>query len=238
MDLRKKISSLDSSDVIFWLLEQTCCGIEQLQSLYISQGVDFCRRAQAALDNPNILYDSTQSTEYLNLVRQVELQSLDQLYGLSKQKPGKSLSFCPSLAKFNQELATLRAQFKDVGTAVQSIALQEVEQERETEHEVENVREVQKQLHFNPHKFVSLHQDILVFAKTGRLMADSGGVDLAFDSLRKHTDLGSKYAVCSGATCSKLYVSSEFSRTVDQPIGRGYDNFQVNLHSPSFVHRN
>jgi hypothetical protein len=56
LDLRKKSSEdkIDSYDVVCWLLEQTCSGIEQLQPLYYSQGIDFCRRTQAALSYPDI----------------------------------------------------------------------------------------------------------------------------------------------------------------------------------------
>jgi hypothetical protein len=40
---------------ICWLLDNSCDSIEQLQPLYHSQGIDFCRRTQAALDNPDYL---------------------------------------------------------------------------------------------------------------------------------------------------------------------------------------
>lgn len=55
LDLRKNSEgTIDSYDVVCWLLEQTCSGIEQLQPLYYSQGIDFCRRTQAALSHPDI----------------------------------------------------------------------------------------------------------------------------------------------------------------------------------------
>ena len=50
LDVRQKMSGdpITSYDVVHWLLEQTCVQIEQLQPLYISQGNDFCRRAQVS----------------------------------------------------------------------------------------------------------------------------------------------------------------------------------------------
>lgn len=50
LDVRQKKSgdSINSYDVVHWLLEQTCVQIEQLQPLYISQGNDFCRRAHVS----------------------------------------------------------------------------------------------------------------------------------------------------------------------------------------------
>lgn len=49
LDLREKSpgDKIDASDVVSWLLEQTCRSNEQLQHLYLAQGYDFCRRMQA-----------------------------------------------------------------------------------------------------------------------------------------------------------------------------------------------
>jgi hypothetical protein len=48
LDLRKKTpeSFIDSFDVVCWLFEESCSGIEQLQPMYFSQGTDYCLRAQ------------------------------------------------------------------------------------------------------------------------------------------------------------------------------------------------
>jgi hypothetical protein len=123
--------SIDSSDMIHWLLEQTCDGIEQLQPLYFSQGVDFCR-TQAASDNPNFLIDTHQHDILLGVLRHPERQTLAQLYGPSVQSkpPSTSRTWLPEVAAFIKELDTLRKDFQDTGSAVHGSALQEVEQER------------------------------------------------------------------------------------------------------------
>src|SRR5438552_681114 len=71
---------IDSYDVICWLLQQTCDGIEQLQPLYYSQGADFCRRTQAAVNNPDFLRDTDQRATYLSALRQLERNTLEELY--------------------------------------------------------------------------------------------------------------------------------------------------------------
>ena len=78
---------IDSHDVIVWLLEQTCCSIEQLQPLYISQGIDFCRRRLAAekYEFAEGKYDDTachsdHAKEYLKVLAQPERYSLEELY--------------------------------------------------------------------------------------------------------------------------------------------------------------
>lgn len=75
----------DSSHVVTWLLEQTCCANEQLQNLYLAQGMDFCRRTDAQWKNAKFLSDSSHREAYLNIIQQPERQTLEQMYG-SKQK--------------------------------------------------------------------------------------------------------------------------------------------------------
>jgi hypothetical protein len=71
LDLRGKSKGerIDSYDVICWLLEQTCRGIEQLQPLYYAQGMDFCRRTQASLDNSDFLANEVHREAYLSSIR-------------------------------------------------------------------------------------------------------------------------------------------------------------------------
>ena len=232
LDLRRGQirESIDSQDVVCWLLEQTCAGIEQLQPLYYSQGADYCRRVQAAVKHPDVLKDAEQREAYLNVLRQTERQSLEQLYTpKSSTKGHKSITFSNSrIADFMKDLETRRKGFQDTGLAVHGSALQEVEQEREVAFEVESVREVQKPVHFIPCTFMGLHKDIASFARTGRLLPDSSAYRMAFAAL-KRTALGEKHGVDVGNTSGRLYVSAEFLKTVQFPAGRPQDSFQVSL---------
>ncbi|TVY94359.1 hypothetical protein LAWI1_G000351 [Lachnellula willkommii] len=230
LDVRQKKSgdSINSHDVVHWLLEQTCVQIEQLQPLYISQGNDFCRRAQAALQNAEFLIDEEQRKSYLATLRQYEQQTLEQLYGVNqkvKQPASSASKVSGALAAFDKELKFQRKSFQDSGHAVHGSALQEVEQEREVAFEVENVREVQKPVHFQPFAFPSLHRDLVSFVKTGRMAADSAAYEDAFKLLRR-TSVGRKHRVSSDGTAFKLYVSTEFTKTVKFPTDRSFDNFQ------------
>jgi hypothetical protein len=174
---------ITSTEAIRWLLEQTCIAIEQYQPLYHSQGVEFCRRTQAALDNSDFIMNPNQRKDYLSAVRQVEQQTLKQLYGLGSRarSPMSFTKPSPQITTFLKGLDSIKQSFQDTGVAVHASALQEVEQEREVAYEVEAVREVQKQVYFDPFKFPgTLHKDIENFAKTGRLTADSSGYEHAF----------------------------------------------------------
>lgn len=232
LDLRKNKFSdkIDSHDVICWLLEQTCDGIEQLQPLYFSQGVDFCRRTQAASEYSSFLTETDQRDAYLGVLQQREIQTLKQLYE-PKMKPKPviiSQSSSPGIGAYMRELNSLRRGFQDTGGAVHGSALQEVEQEREVAFEVEAVRELQKPVHYLPLAFSGLHKDILGFVKTGRLAAASAGYEQAFVTLRR-TALGLKYGISSEATASKLFVSTEFTKTIRLTQDRANDNFLVSL---------
>lgn len=231
LDLRNKRPNdlIDSYDVICWLLEQTCSGIEQIQPLYFSQGTDFCRRQQAALDNPDRLVHSDQRDAYLSVLRQTEQQTLAQLYKprLKSKSAKASEFFSPQVAAFTKELYSRKEGFQDTGNAVHGSALQEVEQEREVAFEVEAVREVQRPVHYSPLSFPGfLHKDVLTFVKTGRLAAGYEGYEHAFVALRR-TALGLKHGISSEASAAKLFVSKEFTRTVSMPAGRPNDNFLV-----------
>ena len=82
LDFRNKRHGdlLDSSDVVCWLLEQTCNGNEQLQQLYLVQGAEFCRRTHAAWEYSDFLTDLAHRTAYLQVLQQPEQQTLEQLY--------------------------------------------------------------------------------------------------------------------------------------------------------------
>ncbi|KAH8810980.1 hypothetical protein F5884DRAFT_897492 [Xylogone sp. PMI_703] len=231
LHLRKKTNrdAIDSHDVIRWILEQTCEGIEQLQPLYYSQGSDFCRRMQAAIDNPDFLVDSEQRSAYLGVLKQKEQQTLQQLYQPRTKSKSKfiasELPTSPKLVQFTKELEIRRKAFQDTGNAVHSSALQEVEQEREVAFEVEAIREVQKPVHYSPLSFRGLHKDIVIFVNTGRLAVDSAAYEEWLVAVRR-TNLGQKYGIKSDATASKLYVSTEFTRTLSLSSARLRDNFQ------------
>ncbi|RYP67972.1 hypothetical protein DL769_005619 [Monosporascus sp. CRB-8-3] len=137
--MKKDTEKVDSKDVIYWLLNNTCNHLESLQPLFYAQGVDFCNRMQAAVDFPDFLEDDEQRAAYVAAIRQTERQTLQQLYAPQTKVKAKltGMRSDPQIAKFTRELENRRKEFQDTGQAVHASALQEVEQEREIEYEVE-----------------------------------------------------------------------------------------------------
>ncbi|KAI0977550.1 hypothetical protein F4678DRAFT_455700 [Xylaria arbuscula] len=218
---------LDSSHVICWLLEQTCRANKDLQPLYAAQGLDFCRRTDAASRYCNFLADKEQCQRLLQVLQQAERQTLEQMYG------GASVSSLPVATEHitAPQLQGFAAQLRRIcskSAAVQTGALEEVEQEREVQVQVEQERQVQKPPRYEALAFPGLHPTIAHFACTGVLETrpsthEDCGVEQALVCMAR-SNVGRRYGVRK--TGSRLFVSKEFGKTV--VFGKGesvVDNF-------------
>ena len=108
-----------------------------------------------------------------------------------------------------------------------SSALEEVEQEREVEFQVEEVREVQKALHYEAHAFPGIHPAISSFVSTGRLCG-AVGYEHVFDAVSR-TSMGQRFGIVG--TGSRLFASVEFMKTIKTGKGGLIDNFLVSSSS-------
>ena len=219
-------STLDSADVISWLLEQTCNLNEQHLLLYFSQGMDFCKRTDAFWRNPNSLQNPEQRENYLNAIKQREQLGLEDLYK-PRYPNDRSIVHTlksPQLCHFTEVLRGKRP-ISCASDSVVGSVLEQVEQEREIAHEVEQVREVEKPIHFQALPVRKLDPGVWNFAMSGNI-PDPCNFDTAFASMRK-TELGVRYGL-SETTCSpRLFVSPEYPRTVRTAKCRPNDNFLV-----------
>ncbi|KAI0600730.1 hypothetical protein F4775DRAFT_48634 [Biscogniauxia sp. FL1348] len=205
---------IDSSHVISWLLEQTCRTNEDMQNLYIAQGIDFCRRTDAVWRNPQFLTHVDHREKLLRVLQQPERQTLEQLYGgdLARMAGSMGQMSAPKLQGFREQLIRPAT----TSTIFRAGALEIVEQERENQVQVEQVRQLQKRPDFEALTFPGPHPAILKFVRTGLLdttMLSQGscGIEHAFSCIAR-TTLGKRFGV--RATTSKLYVSKEFGRTI------------------------
>lgn len=220
-------SYIDSSHVLCWLLEQTCRANEHLQNLYLAQGMDFCRRTSAQWKNAKFLIKNRHREAYLSVIQHPERQSLEQLYGAVTDTHANSVADMPSteLKGFVVELNKQRRAAKGYGIPIHSSVLEEVEQEREVEFQIEQVRQVQKRTHYKALIFPGLHAAVSCFAQTGDLTGGYG-YEHVCDTLARMS-IGQKYNV--SRTTSRLFVSTEFIRTVELGKHIPNDNFLVSL---------
>ncbi|KAI0116284.1 hypothetical protein GGR51DRAFT_312844 [Nemania sp. FL0031] len=208
LGLEKRI---DSSHVVSWLLERTCRSVEDLQGLYVAQGIDFCQRTDAIWHYQK----SATKQQLLQVLKQPERKTLTELYGPSLE--GSSISLENNLAssRLRSFMDRLALTSKDQQGGIQTGALEEVEQERQVEAQIEQVRQVQKRKQYAACKFPGMHQEILQFAKTGKLeslQSTQPGFKHAFAFVGE-TTIGKRFSVHE--TNSKLFVSGEFSKTVE-----------------------
>lgn len=229
---------IDSADVVTWLLDQTCVTNTELQHLHFAQGTDFCRRIQAAEHYNMFLTNHEHQKAYMGVLRQAEQQTLEQLYqprvlqdisdtstdASSSSSDITSLPLRGKIAMFMQELKERRKNATH-GSNSSTLALEEVEQEREVAFEIEEEREVQRPRVMEALEFPGLHYSILDFVRTGCLVGRSGFMRAS--QAIQSTQLAHKYRIDASFLLSRLYVSAEFTRTVKLRYGERNDNFMV-----------
>ena len=117
---------IDSHDVIAWLLEQTCCSIEQLQPLYISQGLEYCRRRVAAQRYPDASSQAEQRKAYLKITQHEERYSLEDLYRPDQKKNSRPVDAkdFPEIASYVEKLNVVKKALRNTGDTVQALTLQ------------------------------------------------------------------------------------------------------------------
>jgi hypothetical protein len=232
LDVRKKrfgkmvgSSQVNSSHVVGWLLEQTCRANEHLQNLYLAQGTDYCQRKNAQWKYVNFLSNKGQREAYLKVIQRPERQTLEQLYGVTTISQPISISDVQSaeVKGFVEELDQRRQAAKSSGSIIHGSVLEEVEQEREVEFQVEEVRQVQKPTHHKALRFPGLHAAVSRFALTGKLVGGCG-YEHVFEALAR-TSIGQRFNV--RCTESQLFVSAEFMRTIEVGKRMPDDNFLV-----------
>jgi hypothetical protein len=224
---RKEGDIIDSSHVIHWLLEQTCCANEQMKNLYIAQGIDFCRRTNAQYEHANFLTNKNQQRAYLQKIQYPDRQTLEQLYGGMFDAQPHSLGDLSSseLNDFLKQLLDQKRAAKGSRVAIHGSALEEVEQEREVESQLEAVRQVQKPTHYEALVFPGLHAAVARFATDGDLHGSQGYEHVS--TALGRTKIGQQYQI--KPTTSRLFVSAEFMRTIQLGKHGPHDDFLVSL---------
>lgn len=224
---------IDAHDVVSWILEQTCLGNEKLQSLYVAQGKNFCRRKEAAALNSKFLFEEADCKQYVKVLRQREQHTLEDLYKPSDMGRAFTMKTCGigHLQGFMGTLQELKESIKERNRAsrLQSI-FAEVEQQREVAREVEEERQVQHPSHFEALKFQGLHPRLRAFAETGA-MVGFGWCEPIFFELGR-TKIGKKYGIYASRQ-SRIFLSFEFTRTIKRGGNYWHDDFLVSFHLPS-----
>ncbi|KAF5250791.1 hypothetical protein FANTH_4063 [Fusarium anthophilum] len=204
---------LKSTDIVHWLLEQSCQASDNMMSLHIAQGFDFCRRTNALLEFRKSSQNKKKRDRLLQETQQPEGQTLEQLYGPKEKASSTGLRVINSihLQRFMKELHGLEADLVKSQRRACSSAFDEVEQEREVEFEVHQLREKQNPTHLTALTFSGLDKALVHFCDESEVELASLNFIPVLD-LIGNTSIGLKYGVKGSS--SNLFVSKEFSRTV------------------------
>lgn len=215
--MKSPIERIDSAHVIYWLLEQTCRSIDDQKGLYAAQGIDFCQRTDTIWQCKKFMTNLSERQKLLKILKQPERKTLQELYGPALKKSATSLESGVTSPQLRSFVKKLTVHNKDGPDGTQVGAFEEVEQEREVEAEVEQVRQVEKRKKYDALSFPGMHPDVVQFAHTGILEASSKiqtqqpGFEHAFSFVGR-TAIGKNFGVHSSN--ANLFVSREFTRTV------------------------
>ncbi|KAM0185118.1 hypothetical protein ACHAPI_012283 [Fusarium lateritium] len=204
---------LNSTDIVHWLLEQSCEASDNMMSLHIAQGFDFCRRTDALLEFRKSSQNKKKRDELLQETQQSEGLTLEQLYGPKQlvTSTGSKPFNSTYVQSFVKELDEMEANLVKDQERVCFSAFDEVEQEREVEFEVHQLRQKQNPTRLTALEFPGLDDALVQFCEKSEVQLPSLHCIQAFD-LIGDTNLGLKYGIKEAS--SKLFVSKEFSRTV------------------------
>ncbi|RSL92517.1 hypothetical protein CEP52_013761 [Fusarium oligoseptatum] len=199
-----------SEDVVHWLLEQSCAASENIMSLHLAQGFDFCRRTNALWKDIDRIHMKGPRKRLVRTMQLREDQTLEQLYGARQPDLAESsqLDF-QRLIDVRKNLHQQRLQHSRSGKMAHSSAFEEVEQEREVEFEVEQVREKQKPTRFTPYAFESLDSQLVSFVQSGQVHDQR--FERAFGLIAR-TSIGRRFGVQK--TSCRLLVSKQFAFSI------------------------
>lgn len=201
-----------SEDVVHWLLEQSCAASENMMPLHLSQGYDFCWRTNALWKGLDYIHMHKPRKQLLRAIQLREDQTLEQLYGARQVDSRESSQLdSPLLVKFRKRLWQQGRETSSSGKTVHSSAFEEVEQEREVEFEVEQVREKQKPTRFTPCFVETLDSQLIAFVQSGDFHHQ--GFEQAFGLLGR-TSIGRRFGVRMNS--SRLFVSVQFAFSVQE----------------------
>ncbi|PTD08519.1 hypothetical protein HYE67_005160 [Fusarium culmorum] len=197
----KKFWPMTSSDVVHWLLEQSCKMNEKMMPLHTAQGFDFCRRTNALWKYGDSYKDATETKQLLDAIKQREDQTLEQLYG-----PRDLVPTTEAMAKLDfdclKDFTTRLCEQKLDLSGDYTAAFEELELEREVEFEFEQLREKEKPLKYTAAAVPCPDPEITRFVSTGCLHEGASFIQ-AFEFMSR-TKIGRKFSV--QRTSSRLFV--------------------------------
>ncbi|EGO02914.1 hypothetical protein SERLA73DRAFT_70404 [Serpula lacrymans var. lacrymans S7.3] len=189
--------SIHVTDVLRWVMFESCSDIQQRVSQWAEQGLDHQTRAKSWAEFSSGNTEGN-TDELASSWRQRESRTLEEMYGL------KSSGTHPAL-----QVPELRERCEQLGMSMPSEARMDEEQEREVAQEVEREQQIERppKIEAAEHE---MHRDVQYFIRTGRIAVGSSAFKHAFSSLRHTAAEFTEHDVWS----PNLLVTEDFTKTV------------------------
>ena len=216
--------NISSYDVVRWILEQTCRGIESQLPLYVAQGLNFLKRSKAARTHLAQASNAKDRISYLNILEEPERHELKDLYAPSSDMLLKTVSTANSVCREDDQIAALieiRHGIQDKTAMTQSSVHEQQERElaveKEQERHVERPKDVKARYH-------SVHPHVYKFVHAGNTISNSVAYDNAFEAAR----CTSVAKVLQGQISigGKLLATVDFMKTVLLTANHSPDLYQ------------
>lgn len=214
-------AALELSDVLLWSISETFKETRRAMPLWAVQGERFLTQSQH--------WNAIHTTGVANMSKALfapflepEAQTLEDRYRPRSSEDVATRLSQSSVARM-EEITDRCSQFCDL--QFHSGALQE-EQERELSPEIEQERQVERRSRAPPSKH-TLHADVVLFVKSGKIKQASPAYMPAFQALRD-TTAAARFKVSQLGVDDYLLVSADFAKTVEKANNSSYtsDSFQ------------
>lgn len=220
-DMKKDGAGITSTDVVQWVLEQTCDQLEKLQPLWAWQGLQHFRCAQIWDD---FRTRASSLEDIVARIQQPELKSLSQLYAPWGEHP-QSIASLRELAPHDPTVRELLEKWE--GVASTQTTLYE-EQERELTQEIQREPQIRRPPSVEAQSHI-VNADIKHFAKHGQFprWISSDDVDPAFKCLSQTSARAFELPTSIGP---HIYASLDFLSTIHRDDNTVDDEFLKPVH--------
>ncbi|KIW18198.1 hypothetical protein PV08_02486 [Exophiala spinifera] len=200
----------DSADVLRWVIYQSCESLKRQQRAWAVKGL-LHRRRQIAISEHMLDTGKVREVDsFLSTIRERESRTVSELYGVSISLEGALPFNLSAQEKLDTTIQVLQNEWEASSRLASSAQNVDEEQEREVLHEVEQEREVEKDVKIKPAN-PKLCRALLPLVETGNAPNLPDGLYPAFEILT-YTSIADKYVRHEWPF--HVIVTVDFMRTV------------------------
>lgn len=211
--------TIDSADVIKWVIQQSCNALRGQQSLHAVRALEFHKRDRAFNEHVSMQGIVTKKAAYIDKIRTPEVNDVHEIYAVGRRTTAHASEFEgqeqqePQVAEMLKKVAQLDLSHTvDISTSN--------EQEREQLHEVEQEREISRPIRMAPAGH-DINEELLDIIKNNQLVQKMPSSLKSAFNLMKYTSLCKEPAMLQWPKI--LLATKDFLFTIENK--KGMDDF-------------